>query len=345
MKKLIIALSMMLCCVMLTQAQNSENKKETQEERERRYNEEGNPFKKYGYKPRIITLSKGKYKEFFTDSVVQIGSFTYNRVTKEIVGVIIEEEKRFESDLRPDLVSRWMSPDPLSDEFPDWSPYNFVENSPIRYVDPTGLAPEDVIIKGDLANLAFEQLQASTSLTLTRDDKTGKVTASGEATSEADQVLLNATTDNDITVNINATSQNVMEDGTIIIGGNFGGNRKKKGKVTAEQTVNPNQMQIIDDLTERGEGVGTLHEVLEAFIGAKDSPNAKQAINGKKNKAYRNAHSKAKNIDPRHIEIDGVSPNQRPYVLPNGDGTFQVEKYIRYSNKTRLLFKEKKLKN
>ncbi len=127
-------------------AVNAQEKKESKEERQQRYINEGNPFKEYGYKPRIATLSKGKYKEFFTDSIVQIGSFTFNRVTGQITGMfILENLGNSEADLKPDLVSRWFSPDPLSDEFPSWSPYNFVENNPIRFIDPDGRMAVDVL--------------------------------------------------------------------------------------------------------------------------------------------------------------------------------------------------------
>ena len=113
--------------------------KETKEERRQRYINEGNPFKEFGYTPKIITLSNGKYKEFFTDSIITIGSFVYNRDTRQVTGVkIIEELGISEATLKPDVVSRWMSPDPLAEEFTSWSPYNFGLNNPIIFVDPDG---------------------------------------------------------------------------------------------------------------------------------------------------------------------------------------------------------------
>ncbi len=109
----------------------------------------GNPFKEFGYKPKIATLSKGKYLEFHDlDSIVKIGSFTYHVKKKAINGYSQEETKYSEATLRPEIVSRWFSPDPLSEEFPSWSPYNFVLNNPIRFTDPDGRAPDDIILKG-----------------------------------------------------------------------------------------------------------------------------------------------------------------------------------------------------
>ena len=51
-----------------------------------------------------------------------------------------------EATLRPEIISRWFSPDPLSDEFTSWTPYNFVKNNPLRFIDPDGRAPLDIIV-------------------------------------------------------------------------------------------------------------------------------------------------------------------------------------------------------
>ena len=39
-------------------------------------------------------------------------------------------------------VGRWMSVDPLADDFVEWSPYNYALNNPSLLTDPTGMAPE-----------------------------------------------------------------------------------------------------------------------------------------------------------------------------------------------------------
>lgn len=98
-----------------------------------------NPFEKFGYTPKIGTLSKGKYIEHFdTDSIVQIGSVLYNPFTKQITGFVKKEIVYSEATLQPEVVSRWLQPDPLAEEFYEWSPYNFVKNNPILFVDPDG---------------------------------------------------------------------------------------------------------------------------------------------------------------------------------------------------------------
>ncbi len=42
-------------------------------------------------------------------------------------------------------VGCWLSVDPLAVTMQSWSPYNFAFNNPLRFIDPLGLAPADII--------------------------------------------------------------------------------------------------------------------------------------------------------------------------------------------------------
>jgi len=131
----------------------------SQEEKERRQKniEAGNPFAKFGYKAKVATLSNGKYLEFHDlDSIVTIGSVRFHVDKMQIVGHV--ERDTLNPDAQPlgDATGRWISPDPLSEEYPDWTPYRFAFNNPLRYTDPTGLLEEDWIPDED-GNLIAEK--------------------------------------------------------------------------------------------------------------------------------------------------------------------------------------------
>ena len=44
----------------------------------------------------------------------------------------------YDSDL-----GRWLTPDPLADRYPGWSPYNYCLNNPMKYIDSNGMYPCD----------------------------------------------------------------------------------------------------------------------------------------------------------------------------------------------------------
>ncbi|WP_288984319.1 hypothetical protein [uncultured Flavobacterium sp.] len=119
--------------------------KEEKERRERNI-QAGNPFAKFGYKAKVATLSKGKYLEVHDlDSIVTIGTTRWHVDKNKIVGDIVVDS--LNPDARPigDVAGRWISPDPLSEEFPEWSPYNFCFDNPLKFVDPDGRAAFDWI--------------------------------------------------------------------------------------------------------------------------------------------------------------------------------------------------------
>ncbi len=45
-------------------------------------------------------------------------------------------------------MSLFVSVDPLAEQFQGWSPYNYTMNNPLNLTDPTGMAPETIIIRG-----------------------------------------------------------------------------------------------------------------------------------------------------------------------------------------------------
>ena len=98
-----------------------------------------NPFEAYGYTPKIATLSNGKYNEFHDlDTIVQIGTVLFNTQSKQIVAFLQIDTLYSEATLQPDIVSMWLSPDPLSDENQGISPYNYCHWNPIVITDPDG---------------------------------------------------------------------------------------------------------------------------------------------------------------------------------------------------------------
>ena len=102
------------------------------------------PWEKYVYKPRVQTLSNGKYEEFHDmDTIVQIGSVIFDRYNGKIIGKASPDTILGEPEIKPYIVSRWMSPDPLSEEYTGWSPYNYCMNNPIRFIDPDGRFVDD----------------------------------------------------------------------------------------------------------------------------------------------------------------------------------------------------------
>jgi hypothetical protein len=109
-----------------------------------------NPYQSLGKpmpKGKMLTLSDGKFQEFFpNDTLVPIGSVMYNTVTGQVVAFLTQDTLFAEYNLEPEVVSRWLSPDPLAAHYQSWSPYNYTLNNPIIFIDPDGRSVDNTIV-------------------------------------------------------------------------------------------------------------------------------------------------------------------------------------------------------
>lgn len=101
------------------------------------------PFKELGLdnEVEVITLSNGRYIEHFeNDTLRQIGSVMFNMITNKVEYIIPEDDlEKVRIAKRDREVSRFLSVDPMSRNFPWNSPYAFAENRPIDAIDLEGL--------------------------------------------------------------------------------------------------------------------------------------------------------------------------------------------------------------
>ncbi len=72
-------------------------------------------------------------------------------------------------------VARFTSVDVLADTLPMWSPYHYSLNNPIRFIDPDGKYPEDIVLGEGNKDVLLKNLQALTNDRLVFNPETGKV--------------------------------------------------------------------------------------------------------------------------------------------------------------------------
>lgn len=95
------------------------------------------PFLKYGVKVKVATLSNGRFQEFFTnDSLRRIGSVVYNTRLHRVAYLLPPDS--LIGHAKPDITSRWISPDPLAEKDMYITPYAFCRDNAILYSDPDG---------------------------------------------------------------------------------------------------------------------------------------------------------------------------------------------------------------
>lgn len=96
-----------------------------------------NPFATYGYKPKMATLSNGRFDEFHDkDRIIEIGSVKFDTKTNKIIG--LAESDTLDTIMDIQTVSRFISIDPNAERYYSISPYAYCNNNPVNCIDPDG---------------------------------------------------------------------------------------------------------------------------------------------------------------------------------------------------------------
>lgn len=197
-----------------------------------------NPYTSIGVKDndvKALSLSSGKYNEFEQyNEVEKVGSALINMKTMKIVGFIEKDSLQEKATFEPEIVSRWLSIDPLAREYPELTPYQYASNSPIACIDMDGL--EAFIIHGSAQNSGATVFSYSVEKELLRISGNKKIYSDFKWTSIIGPAILNKEIDRNfyakiLTAQVIKTRADMLNKGEItknepvtLIGYSHGGN-------------------------------------------------------------------------------------------------------------------------
>jgi RHS repeat-associated protein len=228
-----------------------------------------------------------------------------------------------------EVLTGWLSVDPMMDKYPSISPYAYCMWNPIKLVDHVG---RDVHITGDddAKTEAVRQIQQKSKNMIFSIDKNGKLTYEGKAKTRREKYMEKIIKNENIHVNLSAQDHSNNNGEKFDIGG-FGGSRLSEdgNSVNTYQCINIVKSQKQDRIC-NNPGNMIWHEIAESYeggiISVQTGVSAPAATNGNDKTIYRQAHYSAGKYFPGTI-TDGTL---RGYVekLPDGVRGHFSETYL-----------------
>ena len=204
-----------------------------------------------------------------------------------------------------ELMTMWLSVDPMSDKYPSISPYAYCAWNPIKLVDPDG---QDVFITGDEESKedALKQIQQKSKNMIFSIDENGKLTFEGKAKTKMEKYMKRIIMSSQVSVDL-CVQNNSAYDGETIDAGAFYGNMLSDDgeKVYASQIVNVKRASFYDKKC-KSPGNMIWHEISEAYEGGlislDNQTDAEPKRTGIHNPIYNSAHYNAGKFFPGSIQ-------------------------------------------
>ena len=212
-----------------------------------------------------------------------------------------------------ELMTMWLSVDPLADKYPSISPYAYCAWNPVKLVDPDG---KDVYINGEQADRAVERLQTD-KMKITRDPETGQLSVDigkykRRNLSKDEKMIYDAIMSENVTVQVTASATHKATDdkGNLVdayygddgksyqtYGGSFHG--ASYSEHDGSGCAFTRCFMDVDLMDKNGFNQGVPHEISEQYLLGKMAIKKKGNIGpaylnrGQSNSEYLKAHKKA----------------------------------------------------
>lgn len=260
-------------------------------------------FKKHGVTKEPLTLSKGKFKETFTnEEIMQIGTVLINTYTEKVV--VFLEIDTTQNAYKAEGTSRFLTIDPLAEKHYNWSPYAYVLNNPLRYTDPDGRIERDE--NGDIKFHASKETVSRETVTVngysyTPNYNTGYV-KSDKGNKVAAEKLVSVTVSKDGNVIGDFPAARMGQVGDYDFTANCHGLAMADGQVF----INDPETVLKDEFTQvgqmKGENMGdvanTKHDIVTVGVDALSNISHSATNNGNGNYTDKNNNARIRTNQP-----------------------------------------------